>query len=185
MKSLQGHSTPLLGWRRSAGSPPDFELLGAEGAYATLTFLDPERLLARIRTAEGTWTLKHLGILNPVVTLREVGGTVNLATFHPHALRNGKLTFQDGATFDWAWLHEGGPGGAFLDHEGRPLVRLYAHTGRDLTSGADFEACGVDLSPVGADHYRQALLACFGWYLLLFDHQKERDAVAAETSLRL
>ena len=107
MKSLVEHPAASLTWRRCGATPPDFELLGAGGVFATLAFLDDEHTLARVRTAEGLWTLKHLGVLAPAVTLREAGGTTNVATFHPHALRHGQLEFLDGATFDWKWLHRG------------------------------------------------------------------------------
>ncbi len=185
MKSLIEPPATSLKWLRSGISPPDFELQGTDGVFATLAFLDDEHTLARVRTAEGVWTLKHLGLLNPVVTLREIGGTTNLATFHPHALRRGKLQFLDGASFDWEWLHEAGAGGAFLDPGGEPLIRLHAHSGRDLGSTTELEQCEVDLNPALSTRLRSALLAAFGWYLILFDHMKERDAVAAETSLRL
>lgn len=186
MKSLTLSPCAMLTWRRSGVATPDFALEGTEGTYATLAFLDEERSLARLRTAEGTWTVKHLGLLNPVVTLREEGSPVNLATFHPHAFRHGKLVFLDGAAFDWAWILDAGPGGAFLDNTGRPLVHLQAHPGRDLDSApGELETCDVDLDLSGAAHYRQALLAGLGWYLLQLDHLKVRDEAAAETALRL
>jgi len=185
MKSLVAHPATSLKWRRSGINPPDFELLGTEGVFATIAFLDDKHTLARVRTAEGVWTLKHLGVLTPAVTLREVGGTTNLATFHPHALRHGKLQFLDGASFDWKWLHKGGPGGAFLDPEGESLVRLHPPTGWDPDSSAELEQCDVDLVPAFSTHLRSALLAAFGWYLILFDQMRERDAVVAETTLRL
>lgn len=185
MKSLIDLPALSLEWRRSGFNPPDFELCGNAGVYATLAFLDRAQTLARVKTAEGTWTLKHLGLLAPTVTLREEGSTTNLATFHPHALRHGKLEFQGGATYDWVWLHDGGPGGAFLDPGGRPLVRLHAHIGRDLTSFPGLEACHVDVHQEASARMRHALLAALGWYLLLCDDLKERDAVAAETALRM
>jgi hypothetical protein len=185
MKSLIEHPTTALKWLRSGFSPPDFELLGTDGVFATLTFLDEVHTLARVRTAEGVWTLKHLGLMTPVVTLRDEGGATNLATFHPHALRHGKLQFLDGASFDWEWLHEEGIGGAFLDPGGKPLIRLHAHSRSDLKSLADPEQCDVDLNSALSPGLRNALLAAFGWYLILFDHMKERGAVVAETSLRL
>jgi hypothetical protein len=184
MKSLIVHPATSLKWLRSGFSPPDFELLGSEGVFATFTFLDELHTLARVRTAEGIWTLKHLGVLTPAVTLREEGGKTNLATFHPHALRHGRLQFLDGAGFDWEWRHEGGPGGAFLDAGGTALIRFQAHPGRDLKSLADPEQCDVSLNPA-LPTLRTALLAAFGWYLILFDRLREKEAVVAETSLRL
>ena len=185
MKSLRVLPSGSLIWRRSGYPVPDFELLGAEGVYATLTFLDEEKQLARVRTAEGTWTIKHVGILTPIVTLREEGRPTNLATFHPHAFRHGKLEFQDGPSFDWVRLHEAGPGGAFLDGTGMPLVHLQVHLGVDRTAASDLETCDVDLNLAPAAQDRQALLASMGWFLILLDHMKARDGVAAEMALRL
>lgn len=188
MRSLSELPATPLEWRRNRFVPSEFLLQagdGTDGTIATLAFLDDECSLARVETAEGTWTLKHLGLLAPVITLRAEGSRVNLATFHPHALRHGKLRFEDGPAFDWVWLHEAGPGGAFLDPEGLPLVRLRAHPGRDLESIPGLERCEVSLGLGPSPRSRQALLAAVGWYLLLFDTLKEREVVAAETALRL
>jgi hypothetical protein len=185
MKSLIDQPITSLKWEATRTGPEEFELTGNTGIYATLSFPGGSHILARVHTAENAWTLKHLGILTPVVTLREEGGQVNVAIFHPHALRHGELRFQDGGSYDWVWLHDDEGTGAFLDERGKPLVRLQAHAGRDAHASEGFERCEVTLSPNPASHSRSALLAAFGWYLLLFDHLKKRDAVVAETTLRL
>ena len=184
MRSLTECPTESLEWWRTDTGPLGFELRSGEGTFATLAFLDDACILARVETAEGTWTLKHLGVMNPVVTLREEGGKANLATFHPHAFRQGRLEFLDGAVFDWAW-DPAGLGGTFSDQGGMPLVRLHARTGRDLTSPPGIEHGDVDLNSAHSVRFRHAVLAAFGWYLILFDHLKERDQAAAETALRM
>ena len=179
MRSLAELPITALAWKKGTAIPLGFKLHGHDGIYATLTFQNEERTLAQVETDEGVWTLKHLGVMAPALTLRAEGGTTNVAIFHPHALRHGKLEFADGVAYDWAWLHGDVPGGAFLDSEGLPLVRLHGHAGRDL------QTCDVELGMVPTGRSRQALLAAIGWYLILFDHVKELDAVAAETALRL
>ncbi|MBP1772132.1 MAG: hypothetical protein H6P99_1295 [Holophagaceae bacterium] len=185
MRSLSELSTGHLEWLRDRTLPSAYRLDGGDEVVATLAFLDEQQTLARVETAEGIWTLKHLGVLTPAVTVRTEGGKTNLAVFHPHALRHGKLQFEDGVSFDWVWLHDAGPGGAFLDTDGLPLVRLRAHPGRDLNSIPGLERCEVDLGLRPNNRSRQGLLAALGWYLILFDTLKERDTVAAETALRL
>jgi hypothetical protein len=190
MRSLSELPATPLEWRRNRSAPSEFLLQAGDGAHgdvtiASLAFLDDECTLARVETAEGIWTLKHLGLLAPVITLRAEGSQKNLATFHPHALRHGKLRFDDGPVFEWVWLHGTAPSGAFLDAEGLPLVRLSAHPGRDLQSISGLERCEVSLGLAPSPRSRQALLAAVGWYLLLFDTLKEREVVAAETALRL
>ena len=50
MKSLTVLPCAMLTWRRSTSTPPDFELQGESGVYATLAFLDEDKSLARIRS---------------------------------------------------------------------------------------------------------------------------------------
>jgi hypothetical protein len=185
MKSLVEHPATFLEWHRIGASPFEFELYGADGVFATFTFLEGDPTLARVCTAEGVWTIKHLGILNPVVTLRVEGGTTNMATFRPHAFRHGRLEFLDGAVFEWKWFHEVEPSAAFLDPGGKPQLSLFAYPGKPLDPAGELEQCDVVLDPALSTRVRSALLAAFGWYLICFDHMKESDAVAAETSLRL
>lgn len=184
MKSLTDLQTILLEWRRG-GKASAFELHAREGIVATLEFTDTVNGLARIETAEGTWTLKHKGLMAPEVTLREEGTHENLAVFHPHALRHGHLLFEDGADFPWAWLHDVRPGGVFMDTDGMPLVRI--HTLPDVWK---VEARGpglgdAELGMAPRARWRHAVLAAFGWYLLLYDQLREQETQAAELSLRM
>jgi hypothetical protein len=183
MKSLIELPATSLRWERYEAGLADFELTGRAGIYGTLTFLEADRSLARVRSAQGVWTLKHRGILAPAVTLREEGEPVDLATYHPHALRHGELQFQDGGSYDWVWLREQEGTGVFLDEGGKPIVRLQAHGGRDAHATVGFNRCDVSLSPALPSHSRSALLAAFGWYLILYDHLKHRDGATAMTTL--
>jgi hypothetical protein len=183
MKSLTDLKAALLEWRREEGLPLSFKLCGEEGIAAILVFPDRQETLARVETAEGTWTLKHLGVLNPAVTLREDGKTTNLAVFHPHAFRHGKLKFSDGAVFDWATLHGEEPGGAFLDLEGMPMVRLHVRPALGPTPQGTPESGMVELGQTSKARWRHAVLAALGWLLLLIDEWKEHPEHAAETSL--
>lgn len=125
MKSLTEMKSGLLEWRREEGSAMAYRLTGEDEVVASLVFPDDSDTLAKLETAEGSWTIKHLGLLNPITTLREAGEKRNIAVFQPHALRHDKLEFADGAVFDWVGLHDHEPGGAFLDIEGKPLVRIH------------------------------------------------------------
>lgn len=185
MRSLSELPATHLEWRRNRLVPSEFRLHAEEGIVASLLLLDDEHALARVETDEGAWTLRHLGLLNPVITLRPEGSRTNLAVFHPHAFRHGKLQFEDGPAFDWVWRRETGPGGTFLDAESLPLVRLRGHEGRDLHGFPGLERGEVTLGEPPTPRSRQALLAAVGWYLLLFDQLNAREEAAAETALRL
>ena len=185
MKSLTGMKPALMEWRRKAGPALAYELHTEAGIAASLTFPDRGSTLALVDTAEGSWTLKHLGLLNPVITLRETEVKRNLATFHPHSFRHGKLEFTDGATFEWATLHGEAPGGAFLNTSGTPLVRLHARLGLDPSPEQDLESGMVELGKPPSAPWRHAILAAIGWYFLVLDHFKEHPEHAAEFSLRM
>ncbi len=189
MKSLTDLQTPTLEWRRVGPGALAFELGTQEQVVATFTILDEGKALARIETAEGTWTARHAGLLASVLTVREEGGSTNLATFRPHPLRHGRLEFADGAAFDWVTLpgHGAGAssGGAFLDQEGMPLVRLHTHPASDLKAPPGPDHGEVELGLAPRARWRHALLAALGWYILVFEQMRELRAVAAETCLRL
>ena len=183
MKSLTVMKTTLVEWRKDPALPLAFQLMGEEGMVASVTFPNPQDTLAVVETAEGRWTLKHLGLLNPVTTVREEGATRNMAVFHPHALRHGKLQFTDGAVFDWAHLHDDEPGGAFLDIEGKPMVRIHYRTKDIATPGGPPNYGITELGQPPAARWRHALLAATGWYILLMDRYKEFPEHCAEKSL--
>ena len=185
MKSLTDLKLALLEWRREGDPPLAFKLRGEGGIVATLVFPDPPDTLAKVETAEGSWTLKHLGVLNPVTTLREEGRAANLAVFHSHAFRHGKLEFADRAVFDWADLHGDEPGGAFLDLEGRPMVRLHQAHRRASNPGGPSDSCLVELGQAPQARWRHGILAALGWYLLLLNQPREHPEHAAEASLML
>lgn len=189
MKSLSDLPAVSLEWRTSGGPDSGYELVSNQDRVASLTFLDDAQDLARIETAEGTWTFKHAGLLNAVVTLREEGSHSDLAIFHPHAFRHGKLEFADGAVYDWVALpgKEDGTesGGAFLDEQGAPLLRLHAQALMAGKAPAQPHQGTVELGTPSQARWRYALLASLGWYLLTTEHLRGHQVVAAETCLRL
>ncbi len=123
MRALSELQSDVLEWRASE-TPGGFDLTAGGEVYATLSWSDPETL-ARVETAEGSWTLKRVGTFAQHVSLREAGGSVDLAEFRPHAFGRGKLAFRDGAEFHWTHLpHEQGT--AFIDVSDRTVVQLQA-----------------------------------------------------------
>lgn len=185
MKSLTEMKSALLEWHREEDLPLAYRLSGDGGVVASLAFPDASDTLAVLKTAEGSWTIKHLGLLNPITTLRESGQKANLAVFHSHALRHDKLEFADGAVFDWIALHDHKPGGAFLDIEGKPMVRIHGVPPPEPADDADLESGLVELGQAPVTPGRHAILVAMGWYLLLLDHFKENPEHAAEMSMRL
>lgn len=185
MQSITEMKTGLLEWRREEGLPFAYKLYGKDGVVASLVFPDSTDTLAQLETAEGNWTIKHLGLLNPITTLREAGEKTNIAVFHPHALRHDKLEFADGAVFDWVALHDHEPGGAFLNIEGKSMVRIHGLPLHIPSTGADLDSGLVELGQPPVSRWRHAILAAMGWYTLQLDHFKENPVHAAEMSMRM
>ncbi len=179
-------STPLA-WHQEADNPPSFTLRGQDGPVATLQFLPGQNTLARVETADGAWTLLHRAFPADTVSLREPGSRVDLATFHPHPSGQGDLMFLNGDTFHWRPLAGIEPGGAFLEAEGMPLVRLTVMPDRShrLHVPGGTAVGAVEALPPHHHQAGPALLAAFGWYLLQVEGLKEHTTQAAETSLRL
>lgn len=187
MKALTRIQSTPLAWHREPELPPSFTLCGEAGPVATLQFLPGLDTLARVETANGTWTLLHRAFPADSVTLREPNSRVDLATFHHHPSGRGELTFLNGDRFHWLPMEGVEAGGAFLEAEGMPLVRLTVmpdHSHRLHTPGGTAVGAVEALPP----HHHQAgpeLLAAFGWYLIQLEGMKEHPTRAAETALRL
>jgi len=187
MPALTRLETTPLTWQRIAGVRSASALHAKEGIVATLAFQPGDTTLARVETADGTWTLKHRGFPAETVTLRVADSRVDLATFHPHPLGHGELVFLNGDTFDWVRLEGAEPGAAFLDQDGMTLVRLtlWPDTSHRMIPDAPILA----QTEVGFPHRIQAsapaLLAAVAWYLLQVEALQEHPYQAAATSLQL
>lgn len=178
MKALIETGADVLEWR--AAKPPEsaFELTSGEGLHATLSWSEPDTL-ARVETPEGSWTCMRLGVLAKHITLREEGSHSNLAEFHPHTFGKGKLVFRDGATFACSHLPHG-QGWAFLDVEGKELVRIQPWPeSRGHIPEPGMVVGRVLLEGKGLVRWRHAFLASLGWYIhLLAKHDLNIDETA-------
>lgn len=186
MPALIPLESASLMWQKAGGAYPIFALHAKEGTVATLSFPAEDPTLARVETAGGVWTLKHRPFPDAAVTLRAAGSRLDLATFHPHLLGNGKLVFHGGETFDWVRL--GGPdhGVAFLDVDGLPLVHLSVNPDGDSPSApVNLPLAQVDTARPHRHPADPALLAAVAWYLIQLETKLEDPGVAAETCLRM
>lgn len=179
MKGLTEVSSTTLEWR--AAEPPGlaFELTSEEGVHATLSWSETTTL-AKVETAEGTWTFLRLGVLAKHITLREEGSHSNLAEFHPHLFGKGKLEFRDGATYHWTHAHHN-PGWAFLDSEGKELLRVQPWPEAPGYVPEKGMIVGrVVLESTGGTRWRDSLLAALGWYILLLPWHDASDEVPVQ-----
>jgi hypothetical protein len=71
-------------WLRTREDPLEFDLLAEDRPLATLVWKSGGRSVTTARTADGSWTLKRGGFLNPQVTIRPVGKEQNAARISVH-----------------------------------------------------------------------------------------------------
>jgi hypothetical protein len=179
MKALTEISADVLEWRASDPPGSGFELTSGEGRHAAMNWSEGDSL-ARVETAEGTWTFLRVGVLAKHITVREQGAHSNLAEFHPHTFGKGKLAFRDGATFAWTHLHHN-QGWAFLDVEGKELLRIQPWPeAPGIVPEKGMILGRVVLEGKGMARWRHALLAAVGWYILLL---AKHDAAIEDPAL--
>jgi hypothetical protein len=150
-----------LRWLRTQESPAEFTLSAGEAPVARLRWLQAGGSLATAETAEGSWTLKRGGFLNPHITLRKPGGGENLARLTAH-LSHHEIQIARGASYRF---HRAGllvPAWKVTTEEGGEVLHIEpGREGRKLEGGAVVAAStAVDLPDL-------LLLAVIGWYFIV------------------
>jgi hypothetical protein len=174
MRSLKSVGEAELRWTQPRLRQASFELRAGDEVYATLQWTKAGGSLVAGETAEGRWTFKRVGFLNPRVTIRRAGEETDLATFRPSWKGDGTLRFADGRVFsldaaDFWWSEW-----SLNTADGRPLIVFRRDMGRLFRSEAT-----VELKPEARDLPELPLLALLGWYvMILIQHDAGTSVVA-------
>ena len=179
MESLTKALGTLLYWVQPKAFARWFELRTDDQQFATLGWETSCGSLARGSTADGDWTFKRVGFLNPRVTVREAGSEVNLATFWPRWLGDGTLEFAYGVSFRWQSTNFWGTDWIFSAADGTPLLALKEGS-RDRKIANLFKT--ESLVEIHAEARRLTelpLLVLTGWYLMIL---RQEDAAAASAA---
>lgn len=156
---------PVEGPRRS------FELRWGREVLATLEWASGLGSLAWGRHAEGAFSFKRAGFLNPYVSARVPPSEADVARFHLGG-GGGLLLFGDGRRYDFLRWGFWSPTWGFRDAYGRGLCRFAPHSGL-LKSGA---WVSLDVTPVTAPDL--PLLVLVGWYAIRLRQEEEAAAGA-------
>jgi hypothetical protein len=148
-----------LRWLRERERPDAFSLRAGEATVATLEWTQHGNSLATLRSADGEWTLKRGGFLNPHVMLRSATGVVARLTVH---LNHHQIDVQGGRSYR---LHRAGmliPAWKVSSPNGTELLHVEpAREGRHLSAGA------VLVSPAAGDLPDLLLLVALSWYFIV------------------
>ncbi len=125
-----------LRWLRRGESPLQFDLLAGERLVASLEWRAHGGTFATARTAQGSWTLKRVGFLNPEITVRPHGSNENVARLTAH-LQYHRIELTKGLTYRF---HRAGvlvPAWQVTEETGREVLHVEpVRDGRKLVGGA-------------------------------------------------
>ncbi len=166
--------TPLY-WVQPKTFDRWFELRAGDQVVATLGWETSCGSLARGSTAQGSWTFKRVGFLNPRVTVRQSGSEIDVAVFWPRWLGDGTLELASGAVFRWQSTNFWGTDWMFSAGDGTPLLALKEGSKEGKLSDMFKTQSLVEIHPEAYDVPDIGLLVLVGWYLMIL---RQDDAAA-------
>jgi len=147
-----------------------YELRAGDVVVATLCWGNPWGSLATGETAEGRWTLKRAGFLQPRVTIRVTGSDAQAGIVTLHWAGNGDVQLADGHAFRWTrtgfWHSEW----AFTSTGGELLVVFKP---KFVMMGFEAE---IEIEARALSLPELSLLALLGWYLMVLINEETTAA---------
>jgi hypothetical protein len=181
MQSLSKVAGMPLYWVQPETFTRWFELRAGEHLVATLGWQTSCGTLATAESAEGRWTFKRLGFLNPRVTVREAGSEIDMATFWPSWMGDGALEFAYGRAFRWQSTNFWATRWCFTDEGGTPLLAFEPGAEKAKLSDMFKQQALVQIQPQARAVPELSLLVLVGWYLMIL-RQDDAAAAAAATA---
>jgi len=182
MKPISEFSGNKAEWIQPETSKRFFELQSGKTILATLSFRSMWGTLALAETADGNWTFKRVGFLNPRVTIRMADQPQDLAIYTPKFWGDGILSFQDGTSLSWKPINFWRTAWCFFDTNDSPLVDF--HLGREKEKLSDIlkTQANIEIFFLGAYRRWLPVLLPFGMYLLKLYQEDSAAAVIATSS---
>ena len=171
--------TPLY-WVQPKTFERWFELRAGDQVVATLGWETSCGTLARGTTADGSWTFKRVGFLNPRVTVRQSRSEVDLAVFWPRWLGDGTLEFAYGKAYRWQSTNFWASDWMFTATDGTPLVAFKEGSREGGLSNLFKMQSLVEIHPQARDLAELPLLILLGWYLMIL---RQDDAAAGAAAV--
>ena len=179
MQALSDFQGSTIQWTQANTFRRSYELRSENDLLGTLAFRSAFGTFATAETADGKWTFKRVGFLNPRVTVRPEGGEEDAGLYQPKIWGDGVLTLQGGPTFAWKPTNFWQTNWAFIDAEQCHVM--------DFTAGVDNKKlrdifkvqCTVALADVSSCRSWVPLLVPLGMYLLILHHDDAAATTAA------
>jgi hypothetical protein len=181
MKSLSHLNHTVLSCVQPKTLDRFFEIRQNEEVVATLAFESKFGTLATAITADGTWTFKRVGFLNPHITVRCSAKEEDLAVYEPRLLGGGVLSFPHGLTMKWKSTGFWGNSWSFVLSDENVLVGFKSGLEHGKLADIFKTQATIDINPIPYVKKYLTMLAALGMYLILMEHE-ESASVATMTS---
>ncbi len=183
MLSLSDHLTSELSWVQPKARQRTFELKAGEALVGGLTFETAFGSLATATANGQAWSFKRMGFFRPHVTVRQAGGTEEIAVYRPKwSGTEGELTFMEGRVYHWHVANFWATRYEIQDVEGSALV-TYRSGGVDSGAKGLFKQQAlVDITDLGRTSPDVGPLVLVGWYLIVLQQEDSAAAAIAATS---
>ena len=182
METLSKVAAMPLYWVQPTTFERWFELRSGDHVVATLGWKTSCGTLAGAESADGHWTFKRVGFLNPRVTVRDAGSEIDLAIFWPNWLGDGRLEFAGGDVFRWQSTNFWATNWCFTDSGGTPLVAFKPGAEEAKLSDMFKQQAMVEVRPEGRAVPELPLLVLVGWYLMILRQDDTAAAGAAASA---
>jgi hypothetical protein len=175
MQSIANFVGAPLYWVQPRTFERWFELRAGDQVVATLGWETSCGTLARGTTADGSWTFKRVGFLNPRITVRQSGFEVDMAVFWPRWMGDGTLESASGAAFRWQSTNFWGTDWMLTASDGTPLLTLKEGSKEGRLSDMFKTQSLVEIHHEAGDVLELSVLVLIGWYLMIL---RQDDAAA-------
>jgi hypothetical protein len=169
-------------WRQPKSAQRFFELRAGEALLATLSFRSAFGTLAVGETAEGSWSYKRLGFLNPRLSVRDArqpeDQQIDLAVYQPRFWGDGVLTFQYGRAFAWKPTNFWATQWSFTDQAGKLVLKFMPGAEHEKLTDLFKTQATVELHAVEGCRDLLPVLLTLGMYLILLHHDDSAAAAA-------
>lgn len=181
MQKLTGYKLTDLEWVQPKTGIQNFELRAGQILVGRLSFRSSWGTLAIAETADGCWSFKRVGFLNPRITVRIYGEDTDFAVYQPKIWGDGVLNLSSGQHYNWKPVNFWNTHWAFLDDEDAVIVKI--SLGIQEEKLRDIFKTQATINIFQPDLYQEVLplLVTLGLYLIIL-HQQDAAAAVAATS---
>jgi len=174
MRKIGEVGQTALRWVQVDGDTGVYELRARDEVVGTLFRVKAAGTLFAAVAADGRWTFKRGGFLPPHVTVRHMGEEANIATLVLNWPSSGKLSFDDGRTYQWRAAHRRQHYSKWIDEGGAIVVKLTS-----WASPSRHDAT-VEVELAAADTRDLSLLTMLGWYCVVLAPELSSQAPAKQ-----